>query len=132
MPESPTTQVLVADEFKRQIRDLAKRYRQIRKDIQPLITQLKQGEIPGDQISGVGYTVLKVRTKNSDIRKGKSGGYRIIYQILDPEIIILLYIYAKSDQVNIAAEDIRHIIENFQPNPNETEPPDTLLQTDKP
>jgi mRNA-degrading endonuclease RelE of RelBE toxin-antitoxin system len=82
MPESPTTQILVADEFKRQIRDLAKRYRQIRKDIEPLITQLKQGETPGDQISGVGYTVLKVRTKNSDIRKGKSGGYRIIYQIL--------------------------------------------------
>jgi mRNA-degrading endonuclease RelE of RelBE toxin-antitoxin system len=113
MSDSSTTQVFVADEFKRQIRDLAKRYRQIRKDIQPLITQLKQGETPGDQISGVGYTVLKVRAKNSDIRKGKSGGYRIIYQILTTELIILLYIYAKSDQINIAAEDIRNIIENF-------------------
>jgi mRNA-degrading endonuclease RelE of RelBE toxin-antitoxin system len=114
MPESPSTQVLVADEFKKLVRDLKKRYRQIQADIQPLIEQLQNGEFPGDQISGVGYTVYKVRAKNSDIRKGKSGGYRIIYQMLSPEIVILLYIYPKSDQADVDAEDIRTIIENFQ------------------
>jgi mRNA-degrading endonuclease RelE of RelBE toxin-antitoxin system len=107
-------QVLAADEFKAQIHVLKKRYRQIRSDIKPLIVQLKQGETPGDQISGTGYTVYKVRAKNSDIRKGKSGGYRVIYQILTSTIVVLLYVYAKSDRDDVAAADIRAIVEGFQ------------------
>ena len=114
MTESSPVRVLTADEFKAQIRILKKRYRQIRSDIQPLILQLKNGENPGDQISGTGYIAYKVRTKNSDIRKGKSGGYRVIYQVLTATIVVLLYIYAKSDQDDVAAADIRAIIENSQ------------------
>jgi mRNA-degrading endonuclease RelE of RelBE toxin-antitoxin system len=114
MTESSPVRVLTADEFKAQIRILKKRYRQIRSDIQPLIVQLKNGETPGDQISGTGYTAYKVRAKNSDIRKGKSGGYRVIYQVLTSTIVVLLYVYAKSDQDDVAAADIRAIIESFQ------------------
>jgi mRNA-degrading endonuclease RelE of RelBE toxin-antitoxin system len=114
MTESSPVQVFTADEFKAQIRILKKRYRQIRSDIQPLIVQLKNGETPGDQISGTGYTAYKVRAKNSDIRKGKSGGYRVIYQVLTSTIVVLLYVYAKSDQDDVAAADIRAIIESFQ------------------
>jgi mRNA-degrading endonuclease RelE of RelBE toxin-antitoxin system len=121
MTESPAVQVLVVDEFKQRLRDLRKRYRQIQSDIQPLIEQLRNGEFPGNQISGIGYTVYKVRAKNSDIRKGKSGGYRVIYQILSPSIMLLLYIYPKSDQSDVEAEDIRTIIEKFQANPDSPE-----------
>lgn len=53
---------------------LAKRYRKIKLDIQPLIEQLEAGEIIGDQVQGTGYTVFKVRIKNSDIQKGKNAG----------------------------------------------------------
>lgn len=62
------------DVFKRQIRDLAKRYRRIKLDIQPVLDQLQSGDLVGDQIQNTGYTVFKVRIKNSDIQKGKSGG----------------------------------------------------------
>lgn len=109
MTESLPVRVFVSDEFKAQIRVLKKRYRKLQSDIQPLIVQLKNGETPGDQISGTGYVVYKVRAKNSDIRKGKSGGYRVIYQIRNSTIVILLYLYAKSDQDDIAAADIRSI-----------------------
>jgi len=117
MTDAPLVQVLVAKEFQSQIRELIKRYRQIRSDVQGLIEQLKAGEFPGDQISGTGYTVFKVRVRNSDIRKGKSGGYRVIYQSLSPESVLLLFIYAKSDRANVTAEEIQSVIEQFQPNP---------------
>ena len=39
--------------FKRRFKKLNKRYRQIKKDIQPLLTELQQGQLIGDQITGV-------------------------------------------------------------------------------
>ena len=60
MSEPPSIEVLFADQFKRQLRTLAKRYRQIQTDLQPLLQQLQTGECPGDRISGTGYTVFKV------------------------------------------------------------------------
>ncbi len=67
--------------FKRQLRQLARRYRRIKSDLDPLITALQAGDTPGDQIAGTGYTLYKVRLKNSDNQKGKSGGYRVIYYL---------------------------------------------------
>ncbi len=61
MTDVPEVQVQFAAEFRAQLRSLAKRYRQIRSDVQPLIEKLQAGEFPGDQISGTGYTIFKVR-----------------------------------------------------------------------
>jgi mRNA-degrading endonuclease RelE of RelBE toxin-antitoxin system len=116
MSNLPSIRIQFTDEFKGELRTLAKRYRQIRADIQPLIEQLQAGEFPGDQISGTGYTVFKVRAKNSDIRKGKSAGYRIIYQILSPDSILLLLIYAKSDRTDVSTEEIQNAIKKFLSN----------------
>jgi len=77
--------VQFTDVFKRQVRDLAKRYRRIKLDIQPVLDQLQSGDLVGDQVQNTGYTVFKVRVKNSDIQKGKSGGYRLIYYIKTSE-----------------------------------------------
>ncbi|MEY2976437.1 MAG: hypothetical protein ACO3NK_07345 [Prochlorotrichaceae cyanobacterium] len=83
MPESSPTRVFVADAFKREARYLKKRYRNITSDLETLIEQLRSGERPGDRITGFpDYFVYKVRVKNSDLRKGKSSGYRVIYQSL--------------------------------------------------
>ncbi|TAH15619.1 MAG: hypothetical protein EAZ09_23650 [Oscillatoriales cyanobacterium] len=67
--------------FQRDLRTLAKRYRNIRNDIQPVIEQLQAGELPGSRIPGMEYEIFKVRIKNSDIQKGKSAGYRAIYYL---------------------------------------------------
>jgi mRNA-degrading endonuclease RelE of RelBE toxin-antitoxin system len=115
MPEFPSIQVFIADTFKREARQLKKRYRTIEADLQPLIEQLKKGDLTGDRISGFAdYVVYKVRVKNSDIRKGKSSGYRVIYQRLTPTAVVLLYLYAKSDQDNVTSDEICAIIEKFQ------------------
>lgn len=123
MTESPSAQVFIANTFKREARTLKKRYRSIESDLQFLIKELKNGDLPGDRIPGLAdYIVYKVRVKNSDIRKGKSGGYRVIYQSLTPTTVVLLYIYTKSDQDNITPAEICAIIEQFQSDTSDTEP----------
>ena len=111
---SPPVTVRFAPEFKRNIRALAKKYRHIRSDVQPVIDQLLEGKFVGNQIPRVGHTLFKVRVQNSDIRKGKSAGYRIIYQLKDSTEVIIITIYSKLDQGNISASQIRRFIRHLQ------------------
>ncbi|NET74150.1 MAG: type II toxin-antitoxin system RelE/ParE family toxin [Sphaerospermopsis sp. SIO1G2] len=114
MSEQPLIQVQVSTVFHRNIRNFAKKYRSIRNDIQPVIEQLESGDLPGDKIPGIGYDVFKLRVRNSDIQKGKSGGYRLIYYVKTATGIILLTIYAKSEQADILGDEIRSIITEYE------------------
>lgn len=67
----PTSEVDEGIEFKKNIKELRKKYRSIKADIKPLIQQLESGETPGARISGNKYPVYKVRVKNSDNKKVK-------------------------------------------------------------
>lgn len=114
MSEQPFIQVEASPTFQRNLRSLAKKYRSIRNDIQPIIEQLERGDLPGDQISGIGYEVFKLRVRNSDIQKGKSAGYRLIYYVKTAKGIILLTVYTKSEQADISADEIRSIIVEYE------------------
>lgn len=98
-------------EFKRNLRQLAKKYRRIRSDIQPIIDALLGGELPGEQIQGVGFPIHKVRVRNSDAQRGKSGGYRIIYYRPGENTVVLITLYSKSEQQDIEAHEIRAILQ---------------------
>lgn len=50
----PETIVEFAPEFRRNVRRLAKKYRSIRTDLQPVLNQLGRGEAVGDQILASG------------------------------------------------------------------------------
>ncbi len=100
--------------FKRRLKGLAKKYRQIQADIEPVLVQLRQGDFIGDQIQGTQYSVYKVRARNSDAQSGKSGGYRLIYQVESPTDAVLHLIYAKSEQANVSAEEIQAAIAQYQ------------------
>jgi mRNA-degrading endonuclease RelE of RelBE toxin-antitoxin system len=112
-------EIRLTPEFRRRLRILAKKYRQIPVDLQPILEMLQMGEFPGNQIPGTGFTVMKVRVKNSDSQKGKSGGYRLIYWIANATLVVLLDIYSKSDQSNIEVSEICQIINNFDTLPTE-------------
>lgn len=79
--EQPSVFIDLTPEYKQNLRDLSKRFRNIRTDVQPIIEQLQQGNILGDRIAGIGeeYVVYKARVRNSNIQKGKSAGYLLIY-----------------------------------------------------
>ncbi|WP_416668170.1 type II toxin-antitoxin system RelE/ParE family toxin [Egbenema bharatensis] len=110
MSNSPSVQVRFTERFRRDISRLAKRYRRIRLDIQPMITQLEAGEVLGDQIPDLDYAVFKVRVRNSDVQKGKSGGYRVLYYLKTATQVLLITIYSKSDRSDISATEIREIL----------------------
>ena len=101
-------------EFKRNVRALSKKYRHIRSDVDPLIVDLQSGQLPGDQVTGTGYTIFKVRVPNQDVRKGKSGGYRLIYYLQTKADIILITIYSKTEQADVSALQIRRIVGEFE------------------
>ena len=107
-------QVSFTPEFKRNVRQLAKKYRHIKSDIQPVIEQLEAGETPGDQIRRTYSTVFKVRIKNTDITKGKRSGYRMIYYLKTRESVVLITIYSKTEQGDISSDTIRRIISDFE------------------
>ena len=115
MPNEPAepVQVEYTPEFKRNLRALAKKYRHIRSDVQPVIGPLQAGEVIGNQVRGTRYTIFKVRVQNSDIQKGKRSGYRLIYQLKRPTSIILVTIFSKLDQADVSAEKIQLIIKEF-------------------
>jgi mRNA-degrading endonuclease RelE of RelBE toxin-antitoxin system len=107
---TPPVRVTFTPEFKRNLRQLAKRYRRIRTDLQPLLDELAGGGKPGDQIPGVRYEVFKVRARNSDASRGKSGGYRLIYHVRNESEVVLVTVYSKTEQADVAPDAIRRII----------------------
>jgi mRNA-degrading endonuclease RelE of RelBE toxin-antitoxin system len=124
MQSDSAVSIRFSDEFEQELYRLSKRFRNIRFDIQPIIQQLQQGNVVGDaygglrlRIGGIGeeYIVYKVRVRNSSIQKGKSAGYRLIYQVESPTSILLLTIYSKSDREDIGANEIRDILADFSP-----------------
>jgi mRNA-degrading endonuclease RelE of RelBE toxin-antitoxin system len=112
--KTPLLKINESIDFKKNLKKLGKRYRLVREDIKPLIKQLEGGETPGDRISGNKYPVYKVRVKNSDTKKGQSGGDRILYYTITAEAILLTTIYSKSDRENISNEEIEEIIEQYE------------------
>jgi mRNA-degrading endonuclease RelE of RelBE toxin-antitoxin system len=93
---------------------LVKKYPHLKQDINPVLVQLQQGELLGDLIQHICYSVYKVRVKNSDNNKGKSAGYRMIYYVKQQDNIVLLSLYVKSEQGDISAADIQAIIDKWQ------------------
>jgi hypothetical protein len=54
MPNNPQApEIVYTPEFKRNVRQLAKKYRHIKFDVQPIIADLTLGRTPGDQIRGI-------------------------------------------------------------------------------
>ncbi len=115
MPDSPKppVEVFFTPEFKRNLRALAKKYPHIRSDVQPFIDQILLGELVGDKVQGTGYTIFKVRIRNSDVSRGKSGGYRAIYYLKTSTTVILVTIYSKTEQSDVSPAKIRKILAEF-------------------
>ncbi len=106
--------LLVANRFYRDANKLQKRYPHVLDDLEPLRNELVAGETPGDRLQGLARQVYKVRLRNSDVQRGKSGGYRVIYYLKMTEQVVMLTIYSKSDQSDIPTELLRRFIEEYE------------------
>lgn len=85
-----------------------KKYKNITKDIEPILESLSKGEFLGDEIADLKLgedKTYKVRIANSDTKSGKSNGYRLIYYVeVNDKIIFLVTIYHKKDDERILTD----------------------------
>ena len=94
------------DTFKKEAKRLNKKYRNLKNDLENLKIELLSNDPKQIGIS-LGNSCYKIRVANSSIPTGKSGGYRVVYFIIDNDkTITLLSIYSKSDLENISENEI--------------------------
>ena len=100
--------IIPSDEFKKNIKSLEKKYRNIKQDIELFGNELSKNPLMGTEL---GNNTYKVRIKNSDNNKGKSAGYRIITYVVDENYkIYLVTIYSKSEQDSIIDIELKALI----------------------
>ena len=94
--------------FQKAVKKLAKSYKNIDFDIDNFLDSISSKNDLGIELKS---NIFKVRIKNSDKNRGKSGGYRLIsYLIISDNELHLLYIYDKSKLVNLTEKEIDSII----------------------
>ena len=106
----PPINVIFAQAFLSDLKRLKKKYRHVIDDVDILVESLRNGETPGDQVPNVGYNAYKVRLKSTDLTKGKSGGFRVIYYLQTNPERILLTIYVKTERTDISPIEIANLI----------------------
>ena len=104
------TRVDTHPRFRKRTRRLRRRFPSIHIDLRPLIQALRNDERPGQLVPGIGYTVYKVRLPNRAARRGKSGGFRVIYYAQLSDRVTLLTIYSKTDDIDISNAEIRQLV----------------------
>jgi len=90
--------------FERQAKRLIKRYPSLRVELMELIQVLKKEPVQGKSL---GKNCYKVRLAISSKGKGKSGGVRIITNlVVTDSIVFLLSIYDKSEKSSISDKEL--------------------------
>lgn len=106
--------IIPTPNFQRDVKYLKKKYRHIISDLNEFNTILGDNPLYGEEIPGLEGKVLKARLASSDMKSGKSKGYRIIYYFMEQEsTIYLLTIYAKAYIENISVAGIKDIISKY-------------------
>ena len=59
--------------------------------------EIESGEILGDRMREFGLELYKARLPNRSARRGKRGGFRLLYVLHGEEMATFLHIYSKSD-----------------------------------
>jgi mRNA-degrading endonuclease RelE of RelBE toxin-antitoxin system len=100
--------------FEKEVKKLAKKYPRIKDDLEVFKNDFIAGKIHSDRIPGLKREIYKARWRSTDMKRGKRGGYRIIYY-LQPEnnVVILLIIYAKVERKDISVKEIQDILKQL-------------------
>ena len=106
--------VQLTSSFKRSVKKLKRRYPHIQDDIREGIEVLLHTPQLGVIVSGSGG-IRKVRLANRDARRGKSGGYRLLYYLEDEETqaLYLLLVYSKSDRENVTKRELKQLLDEI-------------------
>ncbi len=106
--------VVLTHSFKQSVKRLGKRFRHVKDDVRLAVEALERIPQLGAQIPDADE-VRKLRVANSDLMRGKSGGYRLLYKLAEqPEpALYLLLLFAKSDQEDVTKDELRQLLEEL-------------------
>ncbi len=106
--------LVLTPSFKHSVRKLKKRFRRVKDDVGVAIQVLLQAPRLGVVIPG-GSGVRKLRVRNTDLSKGKRGGYRLLYYVEDQPVptIYLLLLYAKSDREDVTRRELKQLLDEL-------------------
>lgn len=99
--------------FLRDVQKLRKRYRFIEDDIDSLKEEMRHQGYRGALLSGYETPVYKVRLANRSARRGKSGGFRAIYCLIDEDTILFVHMYSKSDKNDASPNEIQSFLRDL-------------------
>ena len=108
----PTT-VSLLPEFRRDLKQLKRKYPAVTAEVQKLVSRLENDERPGDKMPNLGYDVYKVRLPNPSAQRGKRGGFRALYYVRLAEYVILIAVYSKTEQADVDLRKLRRFLDRL-------------------
>jgi len=106
--------VKLTETFQKSIKALKKKYPHVKDDLLHQIKTLENDPATGDPIPGWNKEIWKLRVASSDIKKGKRGGFRVIYLWKAGErTIYLLASYFKGEKAEITKNEIESLIKKL-------------------
>lgn len=103
--------IVALPKFRKQIKKLSKKYASLKLDFADFLEDLESNPEQGTYL---GKNCYKVRLAIKSKGKGKSGGVRIITNILITDsIIYLLTIYDKSEKENLTDNELTELLKDI-------------------
>ncbi len=103
--------IIAVPTFRKELKKLAKKYHTLKTDLALLFEILEENPIQGTPL---GKNCYKIRLAISAKGKGKSGGARIITNIvIAEETVYLLSIYDKSDKENLTDRELNELLQEI-------------------
>jgi mRNA-degrading endonuclease RelE of RelBE toxin-antitoxin system len=109
-----TYDLRLSETFQKSIKALKKKYPHVKDDLFGQVKALEGDPSAGDPIPGWNKKVCKVKVASSDVKKGKRGGYRLIYYWKTDEMkVYLLLAYFKGEKEEITKKEIEILLKNL-------------------
>ena len=97
--------------FDKQLKRLAKKYPSLKTEFAELIESLEKKP---EQGTALGNNCYKIRVAIASKGKGKSGGARVITNIvISGKAVYLLSIYDKSEKQNLTDKELEELLQNL-------------------
>ena len=101
---------IATHKFKRELKKLAKKHPSIKNDLIALLDSLEENPKQG---TSLGNNCYKIRLAIKSKGKGKSGGARVITNIVVSETTVyLLYIYDKTDKESLTNKELQELLKD--------------------
>lgn len=101
----------LTDNFKKEAKRLAKKYKSLKADITELVDELKTNPTKGTPL---GNDIYKIRIAITSKGKGKSGGARVMSYVKVTDTQVLLFsIYNKGEKDTLTDKEIKQLIKDF-------------------